>query len=262
MIKNYETIIYEVRDGAGIITFNRPESLNAMSPELLRDTRIALAEAKNDSAVRAVILTGAGKKSFVAGGDIKLMEKMSVLEFKDFCWEIQKITQDVRELRKPVIGAINGYAMGGGAEFASICDWRIASENAKIGFPEPIVGLTNTSGVCQNLARIVGLGRAMEMLCSGVHIDAQEAYRIGLFNKVVPQDQLLDEAMKMVQQVQKCSPVAVRIAKETTNACIDIDMNSALFYEVEAITVAFASEDAREGLNAFVQKRKPVWKGK
>ena len=262
MKKNYETVIYEVKGDAGIITFNRPESLNAMSPELLRDTKAAMAEAKNDSTVRAVIWTGAGKKSFVAGGDIKLMEKMSVLEFKDFCWDIQTVTQAVRELRKPVIGAINGYALGGGAEFACICDWRIASENAKIGFPEPRVGLTNTSGVCQNLAKIVGLGRAMEMLCSGVHLDAQEAYRIGLFNRVVPQDVLLDEAMKMVEQVAKCSPVAVRIAKETTNACIDLDMNSALFYEVEAITVARASKDSDEGLLAFVEKRKPVWTGK
>lgn len=262
MIQNFETIIYEVRDGAGIITFNRPETLNAMSPELLSETRIALAEAKKDRSVRAVILTGAGRKSFVAGGDIKLMGKMSVLEFKDFCWDIQTVTQDVRELRKPVIGAINGYALGGGAEFASICDWRIGSENAKVGFPEPTVGLTNTSGVCQNLARIVGLGKAMELLCSARIIDAQEAYRIGFFNKVVPLDELLDEAMKMVQQVARCSPVAVRIAKETTNACIDMDMTSALFYEVEAITVSRASEDAQEGLDAFVEKRKPVWKGR
>lgn len=262
MKKNYETVIYEVKDGVGIITFNRPDALNAMSPELLRDTRAALALARDDNKVRAIIFTGQGEKSFVAGGDIKLMEQMSVLEFKDFCMEIQKITIDVRDVRKPVIGAINGYALGGGAELAAICDWRIAAEHAKFGFPEPKVGLTNTSGVCQNLARIVGLGRAMEMLCSGIMIDAQEAYRIGMVNKVVPKEKLLEAAMQSAEEVKKCSPVAVRIAKETTNACIDIDMTSALYYEVEAITVARASEDSQEGLNAFVQKRKPNWKGK
>ena len=130
------------------------------------------------------------------------------------------MTTDVREVRKPVIGAINGWAMGGGAEVACICDWRIASENAKFAFPEPRVGLTNTSGVCQNLARIVGLGKAMEMLCSGITIDAQEAYRIGMVNKVVPQENLIEEAMKSANEVKKCSPVAVRIAKETTNAAL------------------------------------------
>lgn len=258
----FETVIYEKNDGVAIIKFNRPESLNAISPELLRDTRAALADAKKDDSIRAIIFTGQGDRSFIAGGDIKLMEKMSVMEFKDFCMEIQKVTTDVREVRKPVIGAINGWAMGGGAEFACICDWRIASENAKFAFPEPRVGLTNTSGVCQNLSRIIGLGRAMEMLCSGITIDAQEAYRIGMVNKVVPQDKLMEEAIKSANEVKKCSPVAVRIAKETTNACIDIDMNSALFYEVEAITVARASEDSAEGLNAFVQKRKPVWTGR
>lgn len=258
----FETVIYEKNDGVAVIKFNRPESLNAISPELLRDTRAALADAKKDDSIRAIIFTGQGDRSFIAGGDIKLMEQMSVLEFKDFCMEIQKITTDVREVRKPVIGAINGWAMGGGAEFASICDWRIASENAKFAFPEPRVGLTNTSGVCQNLARIVGLGKAMEMLCSGITIDAQEALRIGMVNKVVPHEKLMEEALKSANEVKKCSPVAVRIAKETTNACIDIDMNSALFYEVEAITVARASADSAEGLLAFVEKRKPVWTGR
>jgi enoyl-CoA hydratase len=258
----FETVIYEKVDGVAIIKFNRPETLNAISPELLRDTRAALADAKKDDSIRAIIFTGQGDRSFIAGGDIKLMEQMSVLEFKDFCMEIQKITTDVREVRKPVIGAINGWAMGGGAEVACICDWRICSENAKFAFPEPRVGLTNTSGVCQNLARIVGLGKAMEMLCSGITIDAQEAYRIGMVNKVVPQEKLMEEAMKSANEVKKCSPVAVRIAKETTNACIDIDMNSALFYEVEAITVARASADSAEGLKAFVEKRKPVWTGR
>ncbi|MEA4925491.1 MAG: enoyl-CoA hydratase-related protein [Syntrophomonadaceae bacterium] len=262
MKKEFETVIYEKNDGIAIIKFNRPESLNAISPELLRDTRAALADAKADDSIRAIIFTGEGDRSFIAGGDIKLMEKMSTMEFKDFCMEIQKVTTDVREVRKPVIGAINGWAMGGGAEVASICDWRICSDNAKFAFPEPRVGLTNTSGVCQNLARIVGLGKAMEMLCSGVTIDAQEAYRIGMVSKVVPLKDLMAEAIKSANEVKKCSPVAVRIAKETTNACIDIDMNSALFYEVEAITVAKASEDSKEGLNAFVQKRKPVWTGR
>lgn len=259
---SYETIIYEVKDGVAIITFNRPETLNAMSPELVKDTRVALKEAKQDDAVRAIILTGQGNKSFISGGDIKLMENMTILEFKDFCKEIQKITTDVRDVRKPVIGAINGYALGGGAEISCICDWRICSENAKFGFPEPRVGLPNTSGVSQNLSRIVGLGRAMEMLCSGLIIDAQEAYRIGMVNKVVPLENLMEEAIKSANEVKKCSPVAVRIAKETTNSCIDIDMNSCLAYEVEACTVAFASEDRKEGMNAFVQKRKPVWQGK
>lgn len=257
----FETIIYEKNDGVAIIKFNRPESLNAISPKLLRDTRAALAYTKQDTLIRAVILTGEGNRSFMAGGDIKLMEKMSTMEFKDFCAEIQKVTIDVREVRKPVIGAINGWAMGGGAEFACICDWRIASENAKFAFPEPRVGLTNTSGVCQNLSRIIGLGKAMEMLCSGITIDAQEAYRIGMVNRVVPHDQLMEEALKSANEVKKCSPTAVRIAKETANACIDIDMNSCLSYEIEAITVAKASNDCAEGLNAFIQKRKPIWSG-
>jgi len=127
----FETVIYEKNDGVAIIKFNRPETLNAISPELLRDTRAALADAKKDDSIRAIIFTGQGDRSFIAGGDIKLMEKMSVMEFKDFCMEIQKITTDVREVRKPVIGAINGWAMGGGAEVACICDWRIASEKCE-----------------------------------------------------------------------------------------------------------------------------------
>ena len=257
----FETIIYEKKDGVAKVTFNRPESLNAINPQLLADTRAALADAKKDRSIRVIIFTGAGR-SFIAGGDIKEMNQMTPLEFRDFCFEIQKVTTDVREVGKPVIGAINGWAMGGGAEIACICDWRIASENAKFAFPEPRVGLTNTSGVCQNLARIVGLGKAMEMLCSGITIDAQEAYRVGLVNKVVPADKLEEEVMKMAAEVMKCSPVAVRIAKEAALTCTDMDMNSALFYEVEAIVTAFTSEDRKEGLTAFTEKRKPNFTGR
>ncbi|KJS72020.1 MAG: hypothetical protein JL56_13670 [Desulfotomaculum sp. BICA1-6] len=257
---NFETIIYDNKDGIARITFNRPESLNAINNQLLLDTQAALAIAKRDPSIRVVVFTGAGK-SFIAGGDIKAMNTMTAVQFRDFCLEIQQITKDVREVGKPVIGAINGWALGGGSEFACICDWRIASDKAKFGFPEPRVGLTNTSGVCQNLSRIVGLGRAMELLCSGIIIDAAEAYRIGLVNKVVPHDELDQAINEAAAEISKCSPIAVRIAKETTNACIDIDMNSCLYYEVESITSAFTTEDRKEGLTAFIEKRKPHFTG-
>ena len=257
---NFETIIYEKKDNYARIIFNRPESLNAISNELLADTRAALANAKKDPSVRGIILTGAGK-AFIAGGDIKLMNQMRPMEFRDFCLEIQKITTDIRECGKPVIGAINGWALGGGAEFACVCDWRIASDKATFGFPEPKVGLTNTSGVCQNLQRIVGLGRAMEMLCTGVFVDAQEAYRIGLVNKVVSHAELDQAAINAVNNIAKCSPIAVRVAKEAAQVCSDLDMNSCLFYEVEAIVTAFTTEDRVEGMKAFIEKRKPVWAG-
>lgn len=257
---NFETILYSKNSGIATITFNRPETLNAINHQLLQDIEDALADAKRDKSVRVVVCTGNGK-SFIAGGDIKAMNSMSPLEFREFCIKIQKVTRDFRELGKPVIAAVNGWALGGGCEIACACDLRIASENAQLGLPEPRIGLTNTSGITQILPRLVGLGKAMELACTGTSIDAAEAYRIGLVNKVVPSEKLTEAVLSMANDIIKCSPVAVQIAKETINVCADTDLNTALYYEVEAITTAFASEDRKEGLTAFLEKRQPVFQG-
>jgi enoyl-CoA hydratase len=257
----YETIEYVTDNKMAIITFNRPETLNAINYQMLIELKSALAEAKADSSVRVVVCTGRGK-SFIAGGDIKAMNGMNALEFRAFCVEIQKITRELRELGKPVIAAINGWALGGGCEIACACDIRIAAETAVIGLPEPRIGLTNTSGVCHILPRLVGLGKAIELACTGTPVDANEAYRIGLVNQVVPPDTLLDAVRSMADDIIKCSPVAVQIAKETINVCVDSDINTALHYEVEAITTAFTSEDRIEGFNAFLEKRPPRFSGK
>lgn len=258
---DFETIEYTTEKGIATITFNRPETLNAINQQMLLELKSALVNAKNDISIRVVVCTGKGK-SFIAGGDIKDMNGMSPLEFREFCVEIQKITRVFRELGKPVIAAINGWALGGGCEIACACDIRIASENAVIGLPEPRIGLTNTSGVCHILPRLVGLGKAMELACTGTPVDAKEAYRIGLVNHVVAADKLHDAVISMANDIIKCSPVAVRIAKETINVCVDTDINTALFYEVEAITTAFTSEDRKEGISAFLEKRDPRFVGK
>jgi enoyl-CoA hydratase len=257
----FETIEYTKEKGIATITFNRPETLNAINHQMLTDLKTALADAKKDTMTRVVVCTGKGK-SFIAGGDIKAMNEMSPLEFREFCTEIQKITREFRELGKPIIAAVNGWALGGGCEIACACDIRIASENAVMGLPEPRIGLTNTSGICHILPRLVGLGKAIELACTGTPVDAVEAHRIGLVNHVVPEDTLHEAVLAMANDIIKCSPIAVQIAKETINVCADSDINTALHYEVEAITTAFTSEDRKEGFSAFLEKRTPRFKGK
>lgn len=254
-------LAYEKMDGIALVTLDRPEALNAMNRELLEDLVEALRYARDDEGVGVVIITGTGK-AFIAGADIKAMNAMTPGEFRSFCLLIQQVTRDIRTLEKPVIAAVNGWALGAGAEVACACDLRIAADTAKFGFPEPKVGLTNTSGVTQILPRLVGLGRAKEMLMVCDIIDAYQAERIGLVNKVVPSDQLLSAAMEMGRKILCNSPVAVRLAKATVDVGAEADLNTAMAFEVEAIVTAFCSEDRKEGLSAFIEKRKPQFTGK
>jgi enoyl-CoA hydratase len=251
------------RDGdIGIITLNRPEALNALNGELMGELADAFERFDEDAEINTVILTGAGEKAFAAGVDIKEMSGMSSVEAKALAVHAQSIFNRIEHLSKPVICAVNGYALGGGCELAMACDIRIASENAKFGQPEVSLGVTPGAGGTQRLPRLVGVGRAKELIFTGDMISAEEAYRIGLVNKVVPFDKLLAEAKQLCKKISTKGQIAVRQAKYAINHGLNAPLATGCALEIEAFSVCFDTEDQKEGMNAFMEKRKPEFKGK
>ncbi len=258
----YENIEYRVEDGIAIITINRPKSLNALNTKTLQELCAAAWQAGQDAAAGAVIVTGSGDKAFVAGADIKEMVDFSPMQMKKFCLDGQACLATLEELEKPVVAAINGFALGGGLELALACDVRVASDRARLGVPEVSLGIIPGFGGTQRLPRLVGPGLAKEIAMSADMVDAARALSIGLVNQVVPPEQLMDAAKAMAKRFMKNGPVAVALVKAAVNNGMGMDLKRALYLEAELEATAFSTEDKREGMTAFIEKRKPAFKGK
>lgn len=252
----YQNILFEKEGKIGIVTINRPKALNALNSETLTELDLVMDEIANDDDVLAVIITGAGDKSFVAGADISQMKDMNVIEGRKFGILGNKVFRKVETLEKPVIAAVNGFALGGGCELSMACDIRMASEKAKFGQPEVTLGITPGFGGTQRLARLVGMGMAKELIFSAKNINADEAYRIGLVNKVVAPEALMDEAKKLANKITNCAPIAVKLAKQAINRGMQVDIDTAIMIEAEIFGECFSTEDQKDAMTAFVEKRK------
>jgi len=261
-MSEYANLLLEIEDGIGLVTINRPKALNALNAATIYDLNGMFDELATNDDVKVVILTGSGEKSFVAGADITEMQPMSAIQGRNWAKLAQAVFNKIENLPKPVIAAVNGYALGGGCEIAMACDIRVASEKAKFGQPEVSLGIPPGFGGTQRLARIVGKGRAKELLFTGDMIDAAEAYRIGLANKVTAAAELITEAKAMAQKIMSRAPIAVQVCKAAVNEGLDMDLESGVAYEAEVFGLCFATEDQTEGMSAFVEKRKANFVGK
>lgn len=247
-------------DGVAILTIDRQDKLNALNPQVTEEIGQALLEIESEGP-RAIIVTGAGERAFVAGADISEMNSMTPLEAKRFT-EIGHAAMALLDRSTvPTIAAVNGFALGGGCELALACDIRIAAENALFGFPEVGLGILPGMGGTQRLPRLIGPALAKELIFSARRIDAAEAKDIGLVNRVVGQGEALDAARELAAEISANGPVAVRHAKAAANKAFDVDLISGLEYEADQFALLFATKDAREGMGAFVEKRKPQFKG-
>jgi enoyl-CoA hydratase len=258
----YETLLYDVASGLARITVNRPDKLNALNGTVIRELGDAAAAVANDPAVRAVILTGAGPKAFVAGADIGELTTQGPMEGKARARAGQLVFREFEHMNKPVIAAVNGFALGGGCELAMACHIRIASDTAKFGQPEVKLGLLPGYGGTVRLPRIVGKGRALELLLTGAMIDATEALRIGLVSRVVPADRLLAEAETLARSIMEQGPLAVRSVLEAVDAGYEMSQQDALLLEASLFGLLSSTDDMREGTRAFLEKRKPVFEGR
>ena len=259
----YETIIYEKSEYLAIITLNRPEKLNALSPQMYKELYAALSDADKDASVRVIIITG-GSTVFAAGADLEAMSTagQDVVEAFKARFAPNNPFDYIEHIGKPVIAAIAGYALGSGCELAMCCDFRIAADTAKFGQPEIRVGLIPGAGGTQRLPRLIGMTKAKELIMLGEFITAQEAKEIGLVNAVIAADSLLDEAKKLAAKLAQRPPFGLRLAKMVMNMGAGRDLPSALALEREAFAMLFATEDTKEGIRAFTEKRKPEFKGR
>jgi len=257
----FKNLIIRKSDGIGWITVNRPDKLNALNVETVEELKVAFQDFHDDAEVKVVILTGAGEKAFVAGADISEFIHLDAEKGRHYAQKGQELTKFIENFRKPVLAAINGYALGGGTEFALACHIRLAAENAKFGQPEVKLGLIPGFGGTQRLPRLVGKGKAMELVLSGKVIDAKEAYEIGLVNKVIPAKDLLSEAEAMAKDIIKNAPLALEYAIEAINKGLDKTLDAGLQLEAEIFGRSCATEDSQEGAKAFLEKRKPNFRG-
>ena len=257
----YEHIIFQVEEGIATITFNRPKALNALNSALLEEFSKALDDIAADDNIRVLVLTGAGDKSFVAGADISELATYNSLTAKNFAQKGHGIIAKLQQLPIAVIAAVNGFALGGGTEIAIACDFIYASENAKFGQPEINLGLIPGFGGTQRLPRLIGANLAKELIFTGKMISAAEAEKIGLANKVVPQDQLMEEVLKTAREIASKGKVSLRAAKQAINNGLNTDLATGIHIEVDAFGLCYGSSDSKEGTSAFLEKRKPEFKG-
>ena len=257
----YNNLKYEVKSKIAYITINRPEALNALNSDVLDELYVAFSSAANDDEVKAVILTGEGK-AFVAGADIAEMNGLNLQEGKAMMAKGHKVMNFIESIEKPVIAAVNGFALGGGCELAMACDIRIASEKAKFGQPEVNLGIIPGFGGTQRLPRLVGQGMGKYLVMTGEMISADEACRIGLAEKVVPAEELIGTAEKVAKTIMEKAPIAIAVAKTTIGAGLSLDMPAASRLEIEAFSAPFGSDDRKEGMTAFLEKRPANFKNK
>jgi len=253
-------LLLEISEGIAAITINRPSAMNAMTPATLDELAEAVRRVNGAPEVRAAILTGAGTKAFMAGADIAAMRDMTPAQARDLARQAHQIYADIERSPKTFIAAVNGYALGGGCELAMACDIRLASENAKFGQPEINIGIIPGFGGTQRLPRLVGKGRALEMILTGEMIDAREAHRIGLVNRVVTQEELPEEARRLARAIAAKGMVAVGLCKEAVNNGLNMELAKACAYEAELFAHSFSTADQKEGMSAFLEKRPAVFR--
>jgi enoyl-CoA hydratase len=261
-LMSYQTILFEVRDSVAFLTINRPDKLNALNDQVVEDLRHAAERIATEPEIRGALITGAGPKAFVAGGDIADLARQGPFDGKARALRGQVVLRRLETCGKPVIAAVNGFALCGGCELAMACHMRIASENAKFAQPEVKLGIVPGYAGSQRLPRLVGKGRALQLLLTGDMIDAQEAYRIGLVNKVVPADQLLAEAEKLVRTILAQGPLAVRLVLEMVERGLEMSLDDGSNLEANLFGLVASSHDMREGLTAFLEKRPPRFEGR
>ena len=257
-----ENVLYEKRDGIAYVTLNRPKVLNALNQRTWQDLRAAFEDARDDATVRGVILTGAGDKAFIAGADISEIAHITAVDAEQSSRYGQDVLTLIENLGKPVIAAVNGFALGGGCETAMPCTIRVASEHARFGQPEVTLGIIPGGGGTQRLPRLVGKGRALQLILSGAMITAQEAYRIGLVNEVVPATDLIPRAEAILKQIFANAPVAVRFSLEAVNRGLETSQAEGMALEASLFGLCAGTEDKDEGTQAFLQKRAAKFKGR
>ena len=255
-------IMYQKKGAFAYVTVNRPKVLNALNKATWADLRTAFEDARVDAAVRGVILTGAGDKAFIAGADISELAHVTAFEAEQSSRFGQEVLDLIEDLGKPVIAAVNGFALGGGCEAAMACTIRIAAEHAQFGQPEVKLGLVPGGGGTQRLPRLVGKGRALQLILSGGMISAQEAYRIGLVNEIVPTADLITRAEEILRQISANAPIAVKFALEVTNKGLETSQGEGLLLEASYFGLCAATEDKKEGTSAFLEKRPPQFHGR
>ena len=259
----YDTLLVDTpAPGVRLVTVNRPKALNALAPEVVRELLQAVADAAGDRDVRALLVTGAGDKAFVAGADIAAMKAMSALEGREFAVQGHALMRAIEMAPFPAIALVNGYALGGGCELALACDFIVASSNAVFGQPEVNLGIVPGFGGTQRLTRLVGKATAVELCTTGRMVKADEALRIGLCNHVVAPEALVAKGLELAGLIAQKAPVAVKLAKQLIQRGQDLDLANANAFEAEAFGVAFGTEDRVEGMAAFLDKRKPAFKGR
>jgi enoyl-CoA hydratase len=258
---SFENLKIETRDGVAVVTVSRPEKLNALNARTIEELDAAFAALEVDPGVRGVILTGAGDKAFVAGADIAELGAALPVEAREVGRKGQAVFSRIERLAKPVVAAVNGFALGGGCELAMACHVRVASEKARLGTPEVKLGLMCGYGGTQRLPRLVGRGRALEILLTGEMVDAAEAYRIGLVNRVVPADRLLAEAETLLRKMLANAPLALRYTLEAVAAGLDQPLDEGQRLEATLFGLLSTTEDMKEGTRAFLEKRPPQFKG-
>jgi len=258
----YETLLYEKRNGIGYVTISRPEKLNALNQKVMAELSACFASIREDEEVRTVILTGTGEKSFVAGADVNELAAQDPVQGKHTSTRGQEILDFIEDLGKPVIAAVNGYALGGGCELAMACTLRLAAESARFGQPEVKLGIIPGYGGTQRLPRLVGKGRAMELILSGEPISAQEAYRIGLVNQVVAAKDLIAAAEALARKIMANGPLAVRFSMEAVNHGMEMTQGEGQFLEATLFGLCCTTADMKEGTRAFLEKRPPAFVGK
>ncbi len=258
----YKNILLNIEDQIATITFNRPKVLNAMNYEVVTEIYDAVSACASNDQIRALIFTGAGDKAFVAGADISQMQNASPVDILKMMEMGHKTMRLIETLPKPSIAAVNGFALGGGTEIALACDIRFASEKAVFGQPEILIGIIPGWGGTQRLPRLIGMGMAKEIILTGAQISAQRAYEIGLVNRVFPADKLLEEAKKFAQKFVTLPAFALKMAKNAMNYGFDMSLDNASSLEIGSIAQCFATEDQKEGMSAFLEKRKPNFRGR
>ncbi len=256
----FETILYEVEGAVGIVTINRPDKLNALNSQVLTELGEVFSIIAGDAAVKAVVITGAGEKAFVAGADISEMVEFDPAQAAAFAAKGQAVFSSIENSAKPVIAAVNGFALGGGTELAIACDFIYASEKAKFGQPEINLGIVPGFGGTQRLTRLVGKAMGKELILTGDMIDAAEALRIGLVNKVLAPDQVVAEAKKTAAKIAGKGAVALRLAKDCIEVGLNVDLATGFVLERQAFGLLAATHDKKEGMSAFLEKRKPAFK--
>jgi enoyl-CoA hydratase len=258
----FQNILFEIKNKIAYVTLNRPDKLNALNGKTMQELHAALSSVRDDLNVVGVILTGAGEKAFAAGADINELAQQTPVGAKEFSKQSQDMLRFIEQFPKPIIAAINGFCLGGGCELAMACHMRIASEKAKFGQPEVNLGIICGNGGSQRLPRLVGKGRAIELLVTGNMIDGAEAYRLGLANKVVPPDQLIKACEEILEIVAKKAPIAVKLTLEAVTHGMEMTLEEGVQLESNLFGMCFSTEDMKEGTRAFIEKRPANFQGK